>query len=139
MEQLETFRITIPGRPVPAVRMTQRGKFVKRDAGRYLRYKNEIAWAAKAEKMRQGLETIEGPVEVTAVFYLYGKREGDLDNLGKSAMDGMNGVIWVDDRQVRRLTLEKVTVDSEEEQRAEIEVRAYVQHHQGNDQMVRGR
>lgn len=131
-------RFTVPGRPVPAVRMTQRGKFVKVAAGRYLAYKNQVAWAAKGAKMRTGMDTLEGPVEVIGVFYLYGKREGDIDNLAKSVLDGMTGVIWIDDRQVRRLILEKVTVDSEEEQRAEIEVREYVQHHQGHDQMVCG-
>jgi crossover junction endodeoxyribonuclease RusA len=117
-------KIIVPGRPVAAVRMTQRGKYVSKQAGRYLAYKNHVAWIAKAAKQKHNLRCIDGPVEVIAVAYLYGKREPDADNLAKSFLDSMNGIIWQDDRQVRRLTVEKVVVENEADERAEIEIRA---------------
>jgi crossover junction endodeoxyribonuclease RusA len=60
---------------------------------------------------------------VKAVVYLYGGREPDADNLAKAFLDGLNGIAWVDDRQVRKLIIEKIRVFKEEEQRAEITIR----------------
>jgi crossover junction endodeoxyribonuclease RusA len=109
-------RIIVPGRPVPAVRMTQRSKWMNKQAGRYLAYKNNVGWAAKRAKV----ERLDGPVEVIAVAYLYGKREPDADNLAKAFLDGLNGIAWVDDRQVRKLTIEKKAAQTKDEERAEI-------------------
>lgn len=117
---MNSIKIVVPGRPVPAVRMTQRSKRLSKQAGRYLAYKNEVGWAAKAAKVK----LMTGEIEVIGTAYIYGNRSGDVDNLAKSWLDGLNGIAWLDDRQVRRLTVEKVAVESEEEQRAEIEIRA---------------
>ncbi|MED0738979.1 RusA family crossover junction endodeoxyribonuclease [Aneurinibacillus thermoaerophilus] len=111
-------RLVVPGRPVPAVRMTQRSKFVNKQAQRYLEYKNYVGWLAKAEKIKRA----EGLVEVKAIAYLHGLREPDADNLAKAYLDALNGIAWVDDRQVRKLTIEKVKVDTAKEQRSEIEI-----------------
>lgn len=111
-------KLTIPGRPVPAVRMTQRSKFVSKQAQRYLAYKNHIGWIAKAERVNR----IDGAVEVSAVAYLHGLREPDADNLAKAFLDALNGIAWADDRQVRKLTIEKVKVDTAKEERAEITI-----------------
>jgi len=115
------YRLVIPGRPVPAVRMTQRGKFVSRAAQRYLAYKNQVAWAAKQARIRP----VEGPVEVEGVVYIHGGREGDVDNYCKTLLDALNGIAWIDDRQVRRATVEKRKVDTAKEERAEIIIRSY--------------
>ncbi|MBN2909138.1 RusA family crossover junction endodeoxyribonuclease [Polycladomyces sp. WAk] len=114
---------SVPGRPVPAVRMTQRSKWVSKQAGRYLAYKNQVAWAAKAARIQR----IDGPVEVEAAAYLYGRREPDADNLAKAFLDGLNGIAWTDDRQVRKLTIEKVKVATREEERAEIIIKKAAQ------------
>lgn len=109
-------KIIIPGRPVPAVRMTQRSKWVNKQAKRYLGYKEHVGWIAKQAKIKQ----IHGAVEVYSVAYLYGKREPDGDNLAKAFLDSLNGIAWVDDRQVRKLTIEKCKVQNKAEERAEI-------------------
>ncbi|MBD1373738.1 RusA family crossover junction endodeoxyribonuclease [Hazenella sp. IB182357] len=114
-------KIIVPGRPVPAVRMTQGSKYVDHQAERYLEYKSHVGWIAKKARMTR----LTGDVEVIAIAYLFGKREIDADNLAKSMLDSLNGIAYVDDRQVRKLTIEKVKVATKEEQRAEIEVKQF--------------
>lgn len=115
-------RFTIPGRPVPAVRMTQRGKFVRKYAGRYLAYKNQVGWAAKAA----GVQPIPKGTEVEVKIKVYMRRtpgrQPDLDNIQKGILDGLNGFGYEDDRQITRLTIEKNTVQTEDEERAEITI-----------------
>lgn len=120
-DERDVYRLVIPGRPVPAVRMTRRGKFVSRAAKRYLDYKNHVARIA----MQARLKPVEGHVEVEGIVYIHGGREGDVDNYCKSLLDGLNGIAWFDDRQVRRATIEKRKVDTAAEERAEIVIRTY--------------
>jgi Holliday junction resolvase RusA-like endonuclease len=113
-------RIIVPGRPVPAVRMTQRSKYKSKQALRYLDYKEQVGWAAKACGVRQPMS---GDLVVHAIAYLMPRTpEPDVDNLGKSMLDGLNGIAWVDDRQVMKLTVEKRWVLSAEEQKAVITI-----------------
>lgn len=113
-------RIVIPGRPVPAVRMTQRSKFKSPQAQRYLAYKEQVGWEAKAA----GAKPTKMPCEVKAVVYLdIKKTDMDVDNLAKSLMDGLNKIAWEDDRQVTDLTICKRFVLGPKDERAEIEIR----------------
>lgn len=53
-----------------------------------------VAWTfAKAH----GTPKLEGPVRVTMWFH---QRLGDIDNLAKAILDGLNGVAYKDDSQV---------------------------------------
>jgi Holliday junction resolvase RusA-like endonuclease len=87
---------TVPGRPVPAVRMTQRGKWIKPNAARYLAYKQQVGWTARPHFPAP----FEGPVGIEIDAYIANKRPGDLDNIIKALQDGLNGIAWLDDRQV---------------------------------------
>ena len=87
---------TVPGRPVPAVRMTRRSKWVDPQAQRYLDYKEFIGWLAK----RHFSKVFTGPIKLCVEAYIDGGRPGDLDNIVKSVQDGLNGIAWKDDRQV---------------------------------------
>lgn len=49
--------------------------------------------------------------EVDVVFYMPTRRGVDIDNLVKTVLDGLNAVVWKDDRQVTRVTAEVVRVD----------------------------
>lgn len=95
---------TIPGPPVPAVRMTQKSKHKNPQAKRYLAYKQAVGWAAKAA----GIEPIEGPVIVNIDVYLKDrmKRRWDIDNVAKAVLDGCNKVCFLDDKQVTRLKIQ---------------------------------
>ena len=88
---------TVPGRPVPAVRMTQRGKYVKPQAQRYLAYKDIVGWTASAK-----IKTpMEGPVGIEIRVVWSGKgHKADIDNLTKGIMDAVNMIVWHDDKQV---------------------------------------
>lgn len=113
--------IIIPGRPIPAVRMTQKTKWNKASK-RYLAYKDSIGIIA-----RQIYKTpTSKKVRVKVRVYLSGKitpmgNDGDIDNYAKSALDGLNKIVFVDDRQVMGLSVCKEPC-GESEQRMEIEV-----------------
>ncbi|SES02964.1 RusA family crossover junction endodeoxyribonuclease [Salipaludibacillus aurantiacus] len=108
-------KIVVPGRPVPAVRMTRRGAHVKPNAQRYLNYKSSVGWAAKAQKVK----LIAGAVKVDIKLYLSGGNQGDIDNYAKSLTDGLNKIAYNDDRQIRKMNIEKIECEKDE-QRAEI-------------------
>lgn len=113
-------KLTIPGRPVPAVRMTQRSKYKSKQAQRYLDYKQTIGWTAKSSGCN---EPQAGKMQVNAKFFIRLQgREMDIDNLAKSLLDGLNGIAWYDDMQVSRLILEKEYVGTKQEEHAEVEI-----------------
>ena len=49
-----------------------------------------------------GRPRVSGPVSVRIEF---NQKRGDLDNLAKAILDGLNGVAWIDDSQVCQLLL----------------------------------
>lgn len=117
------FKFEVPGRPVPAVRMTQRSKWTNQSL-RYLAYKESFGWTAKS----QNVPYFEGNVEVSAIAYLCGHQLSDVDNLAKSFLDSLNKIAWRDDSQVQKLTIERVRVHHKNEQRAVIEIKEYKQY-----------
>lgn len=54
-----------------------------------------------------------GPFEVKIWLAERGERgrQLDVDNVAKACLDGLNGAVWRDDRQVVRLTIEKFQSD----------------------------
>ena len=112
--------IVIPGRPVPAARMTQRGKWIKANAKRYLAYKDIVRWTAWDVMREQGLPPLDGDIGVELKAYINGGRPGDVDNIAKAVFDGLNGVVWYDDRQVAEMHVYRFV--KQEKQRTEIKI-----------------
>lgn len=112
-------RFTIPGRPVPGVRMTRRGAFTKRDAKRYLIYKGNVGWSAKAA----GVRMTDKKLVVVIDVFLCGGTIGDWDNYAKSICDGLNGVAWIDDKQVIDGRCRVNECSSKKDERAEVMIR----------------
>lgn len=75
----------VPGRAVPAQRMTQRSKFASDRAKRALEFQKFVALCAWAAKVPQ----FSGPVELTCRFFFRDSRHGDLSNLVKAIEDGL--------------------------------------------------
>ena len=111
-------KFTIPGRPVPAVRMTRKGKYVKRRAQEYLEYKDTVGWSAKAA----GVRLTTGRIGIKITVYLSGKTQGDWDNYGKAVCDGLNGIAYIDDRQITEGYVRKVLGVDKKDERVEVEI-----------------
>ena len=109
-------KITIPGRPVPAVRMTQRGKYIKGRAQKYLAYKEQVGWCAKVA----GVKPTDKKVCIEIRLYISGGIHGDWDNYAKSICDGLNGIAYKDDKQIVSGKVEKVLGVTKAEERAEV-------------------
>lgn len=115
-------KLFIPVEPMGAVRMTQRGKFVKPSAQRYLNYKKAVGWHIKQHWRR---EPTDAPVSVTVKFVMPippswpkvkqhshvgmpHKNRPDIDNLIKGFLDSANGIIWTDDKRITGINSSKV-------------------------------
>lgn len=116
--------LTIPGRPVPAPRMTAReiamatrgkGRNVAR-IQRYHAWRDAAQWAALAAHVRP----IDGPVRIMVRVYVHGRR-GDGSNYLKAAEDALNGIAYRDDRQIIYATVALGRAKADE-QRVEIDL-----------------
>jgi len=109
----------VPGRPVPKKR--PRVAYRRRGVVTYTPketkdYEEAVGWAARPHFPRP----LEGPVKLTIRIFLSGRRnEPDCTNIVKAVEDGCNGIVYVDDRQVKEL---HAYVLHDEEERVEVEV-----------------
>ena len=88
----------------------QKGKFYAEDA---VKVKIELYFAPPKRITKKELEKIS-----TGQAIYTGKK--DIDNIAKSILDGLNGVAYIDDRQVIELSISKQY--TLEQTRAEIEI-----------------
>ena len=95
---MQAVKITVPGRPVPKgrPRLGVRG----RKAFIYTPPETrEFEETVRVYAVKHKVKKQNGDLAAIATFYTGG--QGDVDNLLKSLMDGLNGVAWEDDRQVK--------------------------------------
>ena len=129
-----TFRVDA----VPVAQPRQRVALVRGRARQYLPTQHPVnaykaACAIAASQLEQKI-VLEGPIALRAVFVLprpisqkpkVGPRlphakKPDGDNLAKSTLDALNGILWRDDSQISVLTVEKFIAASGEQPHAEI-------------------
>jgi len=79
--------------------------------------KEAYQWYAK-QQFKQKLLT--GDLEITIRLYFGTKRKYDWDNFHKLSMDALTGIVWQDDSQIQRATVEKFY--DKENPRIEIEI-----------------
>lgn len=114
-------QIRIEGDVIPAARPRFGGKRAYQPR-RNVEYRQRVQAAAR-EAMK-GAKPLQG--EVVATVRLYRKYKptarnfGDVDNLLKGVFDGMNQIVFVDDAQITKCVVEKIT--DKTEPRAEIEI-----------------
>lgn len=126
-----TYTCTVPGRPVPAVRMTQRSKWSP-PAQRSLAYQQTVAYAALAAHLPRPLPWEW--VGLTLRIYLRAIKQkgqirlplnaGDWDNYAKAVQDGLQHAgVLANDRCVIAGQVRLVPCLHDEDQRVEIELR----------------
>lgn len=105
-------KFTVPGRCVPAPRMTRFGRRSPR-VMKYMEYREAVAWAAKSAGVKPIPKGQPVEVEITICMNQRGNY-GDLDNYQKTILDALNGIAWADDRQVEVITASRLWVKGEE-------------------------
>lgn len=115
--------VNLPCRPFPKERPRARAAGGK--AFIYTPSKTKAAEASQADAFLgaapAGFQPLEGPLDVILTFDdttvqvdiaacdpATSKLRGDLDNYAKTTLDALNGVAWVDDRQITKLTIIKL-------------------------------
>ena len=117
-----TISFSVTGTPVPQLRprFTRQGHAY--DTAKCREYKKLVAIEAK--KAMRGRERLEGALWCSLTFYMaipkslsqkkrreltgaFVVKKPDTDNLAKSVMDSMIGIVYTDDAQIARLISEK--------------------------------
>ena len=103
--RLAGFTFTVVGVAVP------KQSFRARKDGRHFQSQRVVDWQRTvAEYARMYMfdwDLLTGDLLVSLDFYLPTRRRVDLDNLSKGVLDGLNGVVWEDDKQIVGLMLSK--------------------------------
>lgn len=94
-------------------------------------YEQEIGYRCLAYMQAHDLYTIVDLVAVKLVFRRKSKVHVDLDNLIKAVLDGLNGIAYQDDHQVREIYA-KMTVGHNNDYGLDIEIRSLGNEIQGS-------
>lgn len=96
-----TIDLSLDISPIPQPRMTQRGKYVKENAINYLKWKEEVGWEVKLRFKNQSpwteLLKMSGKFYLTLRMY----NQCDLSNLIKAIEDALQGIIYLNDKQIK--------------------------------------
>lgn len=84
-------------------------------------YQETVGKLAKAA----GARMAEGDVSVAIIYYAK-PDELDLDNGNKVLLDSLNGIAWIDDRQVRRLLIERRPREEKQKAKAVVFIQRYI-------------
>lgn len=82
--------------------------------------KDSYGWQARSQWR---LEPLQGDVEIEVGLYFKSKRSHDIDNFGKLLLDSLTGIVWIDDKQIQKMTVEKF--HDKDNPRIEITVNQY--------------
>ena len=97
----EGITFEVQGQPIPKQRpRVNNGRAITPQRTRA--YETQVGWAARVAM--QDREPMRGDVALVLRFKRRGRRRADLDNMTKAILDGINGVVYLDDKQVVRLT-----------------------------------
>ena len=116
---------TVLGTPIPKARarVVAGGRaFTPERTSRYEKTVGAYALQARLRASRDARWPLDARYSVEIAVYRK-RDDGDIDNLAKSALDGCNGVVWDDDRQVKKLTIERFECDVTERMEITVETR----------------
>jgi len=103
---MPNYNFVIEYRIKPYVRMTQRSKYVDKQAGAYLNSKRAIQLQMRTQMNISHWRMFENkePLFVSISLFLDNRLHGgDLDNYVKAILDAGNNIIYQDDRYVDRI------------------------------------
>jgi Holliday junction resolvase RusA-like endonuclease len=87
------YKITCKGR-FASMYMSREGKAIK----------ESYQWQVKSQWKSKPIET---DIAINIKLYFGTKRKSDWDNYNKLSMDSMSGILWKDDSQILKATVEK--------------------------------
>lgn len=100
----------VDGCPVPKARArtvrTKSGKVASFTPKRTRDWETRVRLVAQSACSAAGWKPSEAAYEVSIEVYPAARR-GDSDNFAKAVTDAMNGVVYPDDRSIRKLTVER--------------------------------
>ena len=103
------YYFTLEGRFKPYVRMTQRGKYVKKAAQEYLSSQKALAEQFNQQLLEHGWEMLPGQTPLYVQIWIRPARfNRDLSNEIKAVEDAMQGIVFPDDRWVAKIEAVKV-------------------------------
>lgn len=108
MYEYQVYRLK--GKPIPYVRMTRKGKFVKKRAKDYLACKDDLAWQFKKRMTEKGYKRYGREPLCVSIEFCYADgpdHRRDLDNEIKAVVDSANGIVWEDDRWIDHIDAER--------------------------------
>jgi len=97
------FDLSLWHRVIPAVRMTQRGKYVSPRAQAYLGNQESIAVSVREIMKRYHIKPFEADTRLGFMARFEHPKKwlrGDLNNLEKALEDALQGVVYTNDRQI---------------------------------------
>lgn len=95
---------TIPGQPLPKQRPRfSRGHSYTPEATRTAEARVASSFTGQAGLTHSITEPLTGPLRFVARFYRRNNVTADLDNLLKLPGDALNGLAWVDDKQIKSI------------------------------------
>lgn len=116
---------TVSGNPIPKAR-PRRGRngiwYTPQKTRDYERTVYMTAIRVVPWETREAMLAHKGALRVNLRFFRDTYRACDLDNLAKVVSDGLNGILWRDDRQIKKLKA-SMEVDAQNP-RVEIEIEA---------------
>ena len=102
------YDFSIIGKIVPYTRMTQKSKYVNKQAKRYLEWKDDFGWQIKQIMLDNNWEMIPHPIplHLRVIYQIPGSRvtRFDLSNLVKGIEDAIQGIVFENDSAVEQIT-----------------------------------
>jgi len=77
----------------------------------YKAFENHIRWDTKSQYKGK---ILKGDLEIYLKAYFKDKRHCDITNLFKGTMDALQGIVFENDRQIKRATVEVFYIDRDE-------------------------
>ena len=109
-------KLWFPGNPIP------KGRPIVTFSGTYTPeitrlWEEEVGWQCRSQFDHRPLE---GPLGIEFIFFRENRRKVDIDNLEKSMLDALQGILFKDDAQVK--DKHSVLLYNEEHPGVEVEI-----------------